>query len=723
MSAVRKGRVEYGARAFEQDASHAIRGDVVRGLIELITNADDAYAGVPGGILVRVCKNNDEEMPIEILVKDHAIGLDATGLERHFSVLGGEKSPGQDSEHVRGLLGRGAKDVASLGEVWFEAIKADKYSRMVLRSSGEWELTHENLPATVELRGSLGLDADQNGLTATLLINKRNKAPSRNQLQEKLSNHAQLRDLVRRRNVRLQDEREGMFTTLLEGKPLRGEVVVDKELRLHGWDESVHLRVRRLPQKISGNVNEYSEHGLLVRSGATIFENTWFDLDGRPEANFFAGELTAPQAIDIIRAYDRGDHDLGGSIRLLSRDRDGLAHQHPFRKEIARVIAAEVRPLFDSLASQMDAQRKQGANLSRAFKVASDALKEEVNSILEEIEETNLQGGSGADEVLELMLIPPRRVALLGEQFSFTLRAKSVTEMPIDVSVDQTSSDDVVSAFAASEAEWAPHPRLQAFQTQVLVTTGLEVGTATLRVQFGEHVARAEIVVAEPEVSDEPVPEVLEMTPRRATVAPTRGKRLTLRAPIEYADQIVTLVYEGVTLDETPTSVVMRAETTGRWVTGVVRAKASMQRGEGTLRAETGDGQMAESVIVVDETAGRGGLSIDFELTAHKSPNRRVELQSDQGNIRIRIYASDPTFAGVFGHYVDSQSSFAQEDSAQARAVIAEVVAGELAAHLTELDYARHPERLNDAPRVIRRRTEFANKFLITLHRALKPTT
>ena len=39
----RKGRVKYTERAFHQDAAEAMRGDIVRGLIDAITNSDDAY--------------------------------------------------------------------------------------------------------------------------------------------------------------------------------------------------------------------------------------------------------------------------------------------------------------------------------------------------------------------------------------------------------------------------------------------------------------------------------------------------------------------------------------------------------------------------------------------------------------------------------------------------------------------------------------------------------
>ena len=43
--AAKSGKLVVTQRAISQDAEQAMRGDPVRALIELITNADDAYQG------------------------------------------------------------------------------------------------------------------------------------------------------------------------------------------------------------------------------------------------------------------------------------------------------------------------------------------------------------------------------------------------------------------------------------------------------------------------------------------------------------------------------------------------------------------------------------------------------------------------------------------------------------------------------------------------------
>ncbi len=92
----REGKVEYTGRAFEQDATQAMGGDIVRALVELITNADDAYGPNEGEIRVEVIR--DEGEPIRVLVRDRAKGLDPDRLQACFGVLGAATSGFEDGE-------------------------------------------------------------------------------------------------------------------------------------------------------------------------------------------------------------------------------------------------------------------------------------------------------------------------------------------------------------------------------------------------------------------------------------------------------------------------------------------------------------------------------------------------------------------------------------------------------------------------------------------------
>ena len=84
MTAKRSGFLQYTQRGFAMDAEDAMRGDVFRALIELITNADDAY-NAKGGPIDVVIEQLTGDFGFKISVHDKATGLDADTMEKAFT--------------------------------------------------------------------------------------------------------------------------------------------------------------------------------------------------------------------------------------------------------------------------------------------------------------------------------------------------------------------------------------------------------------------------------------------------------------------------------------------------------------------------------------------------------------------------------------------------------------------------------------------------------------
>ena len=160
--------VKYTERGFAQDAEQAMRGDVVRGLIELITNCDDAYGAKSGTIRIVVTRPPDSKDFVELAVSDSAKGLSPAEMEKAFTHLGAELSGFADGENVRGLFGRGSKDTAWFGRTVFEAIKNGVLSVIILNRDGKGTL--ENRAATSDDYVRLGLKQGDNGLTARMHV-------------------------------------------------------------------------------------------------------------------------------------------------------------------------------------------------------------------------------------------------------------------------------------------------------------------------------------------------------------------------------------------------------------------------------------------------------------------------------------------------------------------------------------------------------------------------
>lgn len=715
MSDLRQGVVEYLERAFEQDSAEAIRGDVIRALIELITNSDDAYPADSQLITVVIERQEDDRYPFLIRVQDQALGLTADEMISNFAVLGREKI--LDGQSARGLFGRGAKDVATLGEVRFKAIRDGKYSELLLDHRGHWAMLAEDSPATAENRSDLGLQESDNGLTVELSIRPGITVPSRLKLQDRISGHAQLRDLVQRQHVVLIDNREkNAGPAELQAPENLGQMIINEDIPVAGYDP-VRLTVQKLPQRGSGNVGPYSSHGLIVKSGVSTFENSWFDLDNRQEAAFFSGAVEAPQISEVIRAYDKGDSKLGGPTRLLSRSRDGLIKEHPYRKALSAAVTTRVKPLFDDLAKDMDANKRQGEELNQALKVAREALREQIRDLLEEIDESD--EGPDDEVIAPLALIPPRRVAAPNETLTFTVRATSVPIGTLIANVDHAHPPETVASLAVSETNWVPHPRLAAFQKTIYATAGSEEGSAALRVQVDGLSASATVIVREPLDSEYPLPETLEVLPETAHIAPNRRKRLALRAPIALEGVDI-----GVSCDPNvataPEYVTLRSEPGGRWSQATVPIVAGSKPAKIPVHL-WGAEQSVTAHVVVEDIPMRGGLDWDFELSGYRKPFRRSELVPEGGLLKLRVFPLHPSFDGVFGRYSDADQKFSNEDSVEARAILAELIASELAGYFTERDYDKRPDRFDDAPRVLRRRAEISIRLLPALHRSLRP--
>lgn len=82
----RSGKIIYSDFAFKTDAKEAMRGKIDRALVELITNADDAYGDVAGPIEVRI-DSAIEPFTFIATVTDRAIGISAGDMISAFTTM------------------------------------------------------------------------------------------------------------------------------------------------------------------------------------------------------------------------------------------------------------------------------------------------------------------------------------------------------------------------------------------------------------------------------------------------------------------------------------------------------------------------------------------------------------------------------------------------------------------------------------------------------------
>ena len=714
MTIKKSGDLQYTARAFKQDSEDAMKGDVVRALIELVTNADDAYNSKGGSIQIRLLKS-ESPFQVKISVHDKATGLDADGLEKAFARLGDLNQKFVGDMGTRGLFGRGAKDVAALGKARFASIRAGKFSSLEIDPiKAKFNMEDINESPTKSAYEECLLKEGESGLTAELFVSTIHRIPSATDMVTKLQSHVQLRDLLNRNEVFYFDERSKLEVKL-RGLVPTGEKVIDQELIIPRFKHPVKIEIYRLPVKETSTLDEYSVHGLVVSGRGAAYENSFLHLSKRPEAGWFCGRLDAPEIHDLARSIDtdKNASELNPT-RIVSRQRDGLVQNHPYFRALGSEVEKVLKPLFDAMADEEGAQRKEGDKLRKRFDALSQVLANTLQEILDEADAGELPTSSDDDgSNFALAIIPPRRVIKIGETVSLTVRAPEtfdVDSIKFALSSESTSFEIVDTG----KVSWNKHPRLPVQQRTIRVLAKSR-GTGTLSAFSGDVRAECELIAVAFEPVTEVEPESLIFDPFHVKVAPTKAKNLILRGPLEYVGEVVQ-VQSSIGGLEVPTQVRFKSSKSGKSAEILIRALAGIEEGEAIVTAKL-DEEVANCSVTIVESARNKNPKIKIEVVGNDNPPRRVDTLPEDGQLVIRIYGRHRSISKVLGK--STPNGFEHETTPAAQASIVEIVAQQLSIYAVERDSEKNPDRYPDAPSIFFKQQEFIPRFIIALQSGL----
>src|SRR3990172_195021 len=121
-------KLQYADRVALQQADQAIRKDVLRALVEIITNSNDSYArlestgaAVSGEIVIEIQRRHQNSV---IRVRDFAEGMDDARMDMVVGTYGEATSGLKEDQRVRGMWGRGLKDaIFGLGFGYVRSVK------------------------------------------------------------------------------------------------------------------------------------------------------------------------------------------------------------------------------------------------------------------------------------------------------------------------------------------------------------------------------------------------------------------------------------------------------------------------------------------------------------------------------------------------------------------------------------------------------------------------
>lgn len=703
--------LDTNTRYKKQNMERAVRGQIQRGLVELITNCDDSYRSLEddgqqtkGKIRVEI-ERKRKGLSSNVIVRDRASGMTMEEMYDKLGTLGRRTSGFEVEKQRRGLHGRGARDLACFGTVHFESIKNNEYSHLIIPPSLKCHFVKSPPEKiTSDIRNRLSIQKG-NGTVVTVEVDGRFRIPKHETLVKDFSRYYSLRDLFSTK------KREAILVNLNTKKEDRlayaspsGEVVVDEDITIDGYpDAQAHIHIQKFSSPFQQDVLPQRE-GILIKSAATIHDCTYFGLDADPLAWRFSGELNCNFIDILVRQYDdceeanpdNPNHPMDNPQRLLDPLRDGLINEHPFTKMLYEKCKKIMRHLIDMLREAEAPSRRNVSDESLDKKLGS--LSKEISRIfdrkLREIEgDESIQGSepSGIHQDLAngLYIIPPDEEPItVNERKTFSVRVKSDEPLAETLPVTVESSN----------------PNIRVLESPVYLRRFSDdnlFGTTTFAVESNEVGAEAIIETKYDGYENILIIRVVEPTP-----PPELPEGLSFDKSLYHLgvnkEKIVILWLKSFVLEE-PVPVEITSDNPqiavkggGRCVLrktdmgGILSGKCKIigrqvkVRGKVTARIE-GFGS-TNTQVVVEEREPRSIAKPDFKPVEDNFGSLRYKWD-DRNPYLLLIGAKHPSIRRYLGELIGNK--YQGVNSLTYHTVLAEVIAEALAFYVLEKQFRR----------------------------------
>lgn len=427
MSVSRK--LQYADRVAIQQADQAIRKDVFRALVEIITNSNDSYSrleqagwSVGGEIILELQRKHNNSV---IRVRDFAEGMNDSRMDKVVGTYGEATSGIKEDQNVRGMWGRGLKDsIFGLGYGFVRSFRGGNlYSCSLQVKDGIPTFNlQESVRATVPLRQQYGIP-DGNGTIIEIIVSRNDvKVPQFDNFRNYLQRHFELRPIMsnpKRRIILRELGSDGKLRQehVLSYRSPKGKKVLSEKIKISGFPASAKLEVFRSNIQLStrGEEGDYADGGLLVITRATVISLTMFKFENDPFAGYYYGSLQC----DYLHELLKNDEP------VLTATRDGINWSHPFAKALKQAVEEKLEPLI--LKERKQALREEQTKLDKQLRQKIQHALHELNNIaLNEL--TNRKEGAAKIHLPAsgMAFFPERAYVQTGRTLSLLLRAKLI---------------------------------------------------------------------------------------------------------------------------------------------------------------------------------------------------------------------------------------------------------------------------------------------------------
>ncbi len=476
------------ARGLTQSQNAAMGGSIIKGLIELITNSNDAYGGRTGDIEISYLNG-------VISIVDNAGGIKdvANALK-----IGERSADFYKTKGSRGRLGRGLKDVPILAEkntFTLETIHDGKYTNLRFSNSVNYNEISLQTKASKEDYNSIGCGKDGGTKISFKLKNNIKKTRFEN-LAMKLSDDFELRGVYKSRDVYLSSgsKREKLECSFNESNY---EEILNKKIEISNYG-AVDFNLFRLPnasEELPGANIRTAEAGILIKGKNNIFENTLFGFKKRNGAPFFHGTIYAPQIDNLYFEYDENEKNeleptKDNPIPIINPSRSGLDRNHPFVSQLVDQVENILSEVFDQFDNEIDSSSDILDNKSQ------DELVRELSKLMKSIFEEDL---SISNEILlsdDIELRPFPTNIILGKKKNISILA-DIKNVNIGDKAELEINNDNISYDTEKDLIFGHHrnKEVENILTSQLTIFGNAIGTSEIEITIpGKNISKKFLV-------------------------------------------------------------------------------------------------------------------------------------------------------------------------------------------------------------------------------------
>ena len=696
-----------------QNMERAMRGEIERGLVELITNSDDKYreledlgVNTTGKIRIEV-ERRRKDQPTIIIVRDRAVGMSRQELFEKMGGLGGRTSGFEEGKSRRGLHGRGAKDVAAFGTVHFECIKDGEYNHLKIPPSLQCQFMNAKpIKANEQLRKKLGI-RNGNGTVVTIEVNSRFNIPHHAKLLEQFSRYYSLRDIFsnQHREVMLVDISKKREDRLHYKYP-EGKVVYDDDLIIPNYTEAkAHLTIRQHETPFLQERSLYRE-GILIKSSATIHDCTYFGLDPEPYSWRFSGELKCDFIDSLIRGYedreeknpDSPQHTQDNPTRLLDPLRDGLILEHPFSQNLYKKCIEVFRPLIDRLKESEDKGKNDvtDENLNKKLNNLSKEVSKLFEEKLKELEEDEFPTTLTDPEISQLSIgihiIPPNEQnIILNQPKTFSVIVKSFEKLdasiPVEVVCDNSQYIKVKSSLIPFK--WVSDDGKTGRTTFLL--EGLKVNEEAYIEVLWDGLKEGLLnvhVIEPPLVPQIPIGLSFDRASYEIQVNKEKSAFLFLNTSISIGDQVTLEIissHPDIVIRGGGKCELHRSPGTNL-LKGICRLEGRQLKARGVITANLLNFPQAQARVLVGDKEPKSGIRFTFDPVEEDYLQSRY--QWDQKDpFHLKIGALHPSIRRYLGEL--QNNDYPGKNSPLYHTVLAEVISEALTFRILEKDFTR----------------------------------